>query len=85
VSNVLAALAPVFLLILLGYLLCRHTPLNRAVWDGAERLVYGRLGDAAFTLRIEAVLTPPRHGDTVYLQVEAGQLHWFDPATGRLV
>jgi sn-glycerol 3-phosphate transport system ATP-binding protein len=52
---------------------------------GAERLVYGRLGDAAFTLRIEAVLTPPRHGDTVYLQVEAGQLHWFDPATGRLV
>ncbi len=29
-----------FLLILLGYLLCHHTALNRAVWDGAERLVY---------------------------------------------
>jgi malonate transporter len=33
-------LLPDFGLILLGYLLCRHTPLNRPVWDGAERLVY---------------------------------------------
>ncbi len=33
-------LLPDFLLILLGYLLCRHTPLNRPVWDGVERLVY---------------------------------------------
>ena len=33
-------LLPDFGLIVLGYLLCRHTPLNRPVWDGAERLVY---------------------------------------------
>jgi hypothetical protein len=33
-------LLPDFLLIALGYLLCRHTPLDRRVWDGAERLVY---------------------------------------------
>ena len=52
---------------------------------GAERLVYGRLGAASFTLRIEAVHTPPRGGDTVHLQVQARQLHWFDPATGRRV
>ncbi|MDO9095637.1 MAG: sn-glycerol-3-phosphate import ATP-binding protein UgpC [Rubrivivax sp.] len=52
---------------------------------GAERLVYGRLGDSPFTIRIEAVLTPPRHGDTVFLQVGAPQLHWYDPATGRRV
>ncbi len=52
---------------------------------GAERLVYGRLGDAAFTLRIEAVLTPPRHGDTVHLHVEARQLHWYDSGSGRRV
>ena len=32
--------SPDFGLIVLGYLLCRHTPLNRPVWDGAERLVY---------------------------------------------
>ena len=52
---------------------------------GAERLVYGELGDTAFTLRIEAVLTPPRGGDTVYLRVDASRLHWFDPQTGRRV
>ena len=33
-------LLPDFLLIALGWLLCRHTPLSRSVWDGAERLVY---------------------------------------------
>ncbi len=52
---------------------------------GAERLVYGRLGGANFTLRIDAVMQPPKHGDTVYLQVDAKQLHWYDPASGRRV
>ena len=33
-------LLPDFLLILCGFLICRLTPLNRPVWDGAERLVY---------------------------------------------
>ena len=33
-------LLPDFTLIVIGWLLCRHTPLNRPVWDGAERLVY---------------------------------------------
>lgn len=33
-------LLPDFALIVLGYLICRHTPLSRPVWDGAERLVY---------------------------------------------
>jgi len=33
-------LLPDFALIVLGWLICRHTPLNRPVWDGAERLVY---------------------------------------------
>jgi sn-glycerol 3-phosphate transport system ATP-binding protein len=52
---------------------------------GAERLVYGRLGDAGFTLRIDGTLTPPRHGDTVVLHVEPGQLHWFDVDSGQRV
>ena len=34
------ALLPDFALILAGWLVCRYTPLNRPVWDGAERLVY---------------------------------------------
>lgn len=33
-------LLPDFTLIVIGWLICRHTPLNRPVWDGAERLVY---------------------------------------------
>ena len=33
-------LLPDFALIVLGCLICRHTPLNRAVWEGTERLVY---------------------------------------------
>jgi malonate transporter len=33
-------LLPDFSLIAMGWLLCRHTPLNRPLWDGVERLVY---------------------------------------------
>jgi len=33
-------LLPDFLLIALGFMLCRYTALDRPVWDGAERLVY---------------------------------------------
>ena len=52
---------------------------------GAERLVYGRLGDAAFTLRMEGILPPPQPGSTVQLQVQAQQLHWFDSSSGQCV
>lgn len=38
-SNALLLL-PDFLLIVVGWLVCRHTPLDRPVWDSAERLVY---------------------------------------------
>src|SRR5688572_443416 len=33
-------LLPDFSLIALGWFLCRFTPLDRALWDGVERLVY---------------------------------------------
>ena len=33
-------LLPDFALILIGFVICRYTPLNRPVWDGVERLVY---------------------------------------------
>ncbi|MDQ2780910.1 MAG: sn-glycerol-3-phosphate import ATP-binding protein UgpC [Pseudomonadota bacterium] len=52
---------------------------------GAERLVYGRLGAAPFTLRIEGTLTPPRQGQTVSMRVEPQHLHWFDRASGHRV
>ena len=52
---------------------------------GAERLVYGQLGGVAFTLRMEATLTPPRPGDSLRLQVQPQHLHWFDATTGLRV
>ncbi|MFT3817073.1 MAG: sn-glycerol-3-phosphate import ATP-binding protein UgpC [Rubrivivax sp.] len=52
---------------------------------GAERLVYGRLGEAAFTLRVDGTLPAPRLGDTVHLQAPAAQLHWFDRDSGKRV
>ena len=52
---------------------------------GAERLVYGKLGDSQFTLRIEATLVAPKPGDTVRLRVPPEHLHWFDGGTGHRV
>ena len=52
---------------------------------GAERLVHGRLGDTPFTLRVDATLVPPRPGGTLYLQVAAHHLHWFDRDTQQRV
>jgi sn-glycerol 3-phosphate transport system ATP-binding protein len=48
---------------------------------GAERLVYGRLGDALFTARIDGTRVPPPLGATVMLHAPDERLHWFDPAT----
>ncbi len=52
---------------------------------GAERLVYGRLGSHAFTLRIEGTRAAPKAGQTVGLRAAPAHLHWFDAATGRRV
>ena len=52
---------------------------------GAERLVYGRLGGAAFTLRIDSTRSPPRPGSTIGLQVRPEHLHWFDITSGQRV
>ncbi|MFT3956215.1 MAG: AEC family transporter [Piscinibacter sp.] len=49
-------LLPDFTLIVIGWLLCRHTPLNRPVWDGVERLVYYLLFPA---LLFSAILRYP--------------------------
>jgi len=48
---------------------------------GAERLVYGRLGTEAFTLRIDGTQVPPLLGQTLMLELSAKHLHWFDAET----
>jgi sn-glycerol 3-phosphate transport system ATP-binding protein len=48
---------------------------------GAERLVYCRLGEQLFTVRIDGTLPPPQPGQRVPLRVPPERLHWFDPQT----
>jgi sn-glycerol 3-phosphate transport system ATP-binding protein len=50
---------------------------------GAERLVYGRLGGVAATVRMDSTLPAPRPGDQLPLAAQAHHVHWFDPATQR--
>jgi sn-glycerol 3-phosphate transport system ATP-binding protein len=52
---------------------------------GAERLLHGRVGDAALTLRLDATLVSPRAGDTLALRLPDSRLHWFDPDSGRRI
>ena len=52
---------------------------------GAERLVYGHVGDTLFTVRLDATLTPPKVGDTVSLTTTPEHLHWFDATTTKRV
>jgi len=54
--SVALLLVPDFLLIAAGWVICRHTSLNRPVWDGAERLVYHVLFPA---LLFEAIARNP--------------------------
>jgi sn-glycerol 3-phosphate transport system ATP-binding protein len=48
---------------------------------GAERLVYCRLGEQLFTVRIDGTLAAPQPGTRVPLRVPPERLHWFDPKT----
>ena len=52
---------------------------------GAERLVYGNVGGALFTVRVDATVAPPKPGDMVSLQAAPDRLHWFDAASLKRV
>ena len=58
-------LLPDFLLILIGWLVCRHTALNRPVWEATERLVYYLLFPV---LLFNSIVKSPLHfGDAAAL------------------
>ena len=63
-------LFPDFLLIALGFVLCRYTALNRPVWDGAERLVYYLLFPVLLFNSI--VKSPLQPAQTVSLSAAVG-------------
>ncbi len=48
---------------------------------GAERLVYGTLGETLFIARLDATARHPKVGDSVNIAVSPDHMHWFDAAT----
>jgi sn-glycerol 3-phosphate transport system ATP-binding protein len=52
---------------------------------GAERLIYCKLGENSFTVRLDATLPAPIVGNVLTVAVEAQRLHWFDPQTRQRV
>lgn len=61
----LLLLLPDFLLIVCGFVVCRYTPLNRTVWEAAEKLVYFLLFPVLLFTSI--VRSPLRPGETAAL------------------
>jgi sn-glycerol 3-phosphate transport system ATP-binding protein len=52
---------------------------------GAERLIYGKLADAAMIIvRINATDTAPKRGDTISVAPQTKYLHWFDAQGKRI-
>ena len=52
---------------------------------GAERLVYGTLGETLFTARLDATARHPAIGDVVNIAARPEHMHWFDAATSMRV
>lgn len=69
-----------------------HLQISDAGWSvqveaiemlGAERLVYGRLGDESLIVRMDESLTSPVLGAAIRVAPRADRLHWFDSASGQ--
>ena len=50
---------------------------------GAERLVYGRIGDEQIIARVDEGQLAPKVGDTVRMSARKDKLHWFDAGSGK--
>ncbi|WP_038209731.1 sn-glycerol-3-phosphate ABC transporter ATP-binding protein UgpC [Xenophilus azovorans] len=50
---------------------------------GAERLVYGRIGDEQIIARVDEGQFAPKVGDTVRMSARKDKLHWFDAGSGK--
>jgi sn-glycerol 3-phosphate transport system ATP-binding protein len=50
---------------------------------GAERLVYGRVGDEQLVMRADEGQPAPVAGDTVKIAARQDKLHWFDAGSGK--
>ena len=69
-----------------------HLTLDESGWSvqvesvellGAERLVYGRIGEEQIIMRTDESDHPPVAGDTVKIAAREDKLHWFDAGSGK--
>ena len=69
-----------------------HLDVGGTGWDvhvetcellGAERLIYGRLGDEPMIILVEEHGAAPKPGDTIRVQPREGRIHWFDAQSGK--
>ena len=69
-----------------------HLTLDASGWSvqvehvellGAERLIYGRIGEEQLIMRVDEGHTPPVAGDTVMIAARQDKLHWFDAGSGK--
>ncbi|RZL63151.1 MAG: sn-glycerol-3-phosphate import ATP-binding protein UgpC [Variovorax sp.] len=69
-----------------------HMSLDESGWTvqvesvellGAERLVYGRIGEEQIIMRIDETEAAPVAGDTVKIAARVDKLHWFDAGSGK--
>ncbi|SEA92601.1 sn-glycerol-3-phosphate ABC transporter ATP-binding protein UgpC [Variovorax sp. YR216] len=50
---------------------------------GAERLIYGRVGDEQLIMRADEGQPAPVPGDTMRIAARPDKLHWFDAGSGK--
>jgi sn-glycerol 3-phosphate transport system ATP-binding protein len=50
---------------------------------GAERLLYGKVGDEDVTVRVEEGKPYPKPGETARISAREDRLHWFNAETGK--
>jgi sn-glycerol 3-phosphate transport system ATP-binding protein len=50
---------------------------------GAERLIYGRIGDEQLIVRTDESAASPAAGDTLRIAARQDKLHWFDAGSGK--
>ncbi|GAB3650550.1 sn-glycerol-3-phosphate ABC transporter ATP-binding protein UgpC [Ramlibacter alkalitolerans] len=50
---------------------------------GAERLIYGRLGEEQVIVRVEENRRPPEPGEWIRVRPREDRVHWFEAESGR--
>jgi sn-glycerol 3-phosphate transport system ATP-binding protein len=52
---------------------------------GAERLIYGRLGDEQMIIRVEETGPAPKPDSVIHVRPREDRVHWFDASSGKRI